>query len=57
MGKEKEQGRNLVDAAKKEGVQHLVYSSLPNVQEVAKGINLGYDCLTLRKIPCPSFFR
>jgi hypothetical protein len=31
------QGKNIVDAAKAEGVKHLVWSGLPNVTKVSNG--------------------
>ncbi|KAF7297019.1 NmrA domain-containing protein [Mycena indigotica] len=31
------QGKNLVDAAKEEGVKYLLWSSLPNISEASKG--------------------
>jgi uncharacterized protein YbjT (DUF2867 family) len=36
-GTETEHGKNVADAAKKAGVQHLVFSSLINVTEASKG--------------------
>jgi len=36
-GKEKDLGMLLVDAARKTGVQHLIYSTLPNVDRISKG--------------------
>lgn len=45
MGKETEQGRKLVDAAKKEGVDHFVYSSLPNCQKLSRGMTSDFDSL------------
>jgi len=36
-GKEMEVGMRLVEAARKAGVQHLIWSSLPNVQRLSKG--------------------
>ncbi|KAF7312627.1 NmrA domain-containing protein [Mycena indigotica] len=32
------QGKNLVDAAKEEGVKYLLWSSLPNISEATKGL-------------------
>ncbi|KAJ7673819.1 NmrA-like domain-containing protein, partial [Mycena polygramma] len=32
------QGKNLVDAAKEEGVKFFIWSSLPNVKELSKGV-------------------
>jgi uncharacterized protein YbjT (DUF2867 family) len=36
-GKEKEQGIKLAEAAHRKGVQHYVYSSLPNVEKITNG--------------------
>jgi len=37
MGKEEEQGRNLIDAAKRANIQHFIYSALPNVKKLSSG--------------------
>jgi uncharacterized protein YbjT (DUF2867 family) len=37
MGKEAEQGKKLVDAAKKAGVKHLFWATLPNVKRISNG--------------------
>jgi len=37
MGKEESLGKKLVDACKAAGVKHVVWSTLPNVEAVAKG--------------------
>jgi len=37
MGKEFEIGKNIADLAKKEGIKHVIWSTLPNAEKVSKG--------------------
>ncbi|KAJ7058736.1 NAD(P)-binding protein [Mycena amicta] len=49
------QGKNLVDAAKEEGVKYFVWSSLPNVNKEHNGLYKSvhhYDCATTLHFPC-----
>jgi len=58
------QGKNVADVSKEHGVQHLIWSSLPNVTELSKGVLSGvhhYDAKAeveayIRAINLPATF-